>query len=173
MALQHVDGVMACSFALVSQIENRRNLAEGQTRRLGVSDEAKTINRHRTVRPITVLGSIGLGQDPGILVEPDGLGGNPHRVSKLSNSHHQSIALDLPVDWKVYNGAMQTVSLQVPEVHCDHCKMSIEGAVAQLPGVERVDVAIEDATVSIDFGDPADLEAIKQTIEDQGYAVFG
>lgn len=68
---------------------------------------------------------------------------------------------------------MSQISLQVPEVHCDHCKASIEGAVAQLPGVEKVDVTIADATVTIDHDESASIDAIKRAIEEQGYAVFG
>jgi copper chaperone len=69
---------------------------------------------------------------------------------------------------------MTQVSLQVPEVHCDHCKASIEGAVSQLPGIETVDVAISEASVSVEYDeDTIDLEQIKSTIEEQGYAVFG
>lgn len=64
--------------------------------------------------------------------------------------------------------------LQAPEIHCDHCKMSIEGAVGALDGVETVDVAIADATVRVTFDDDrVDLGSIKKTIEEQGYAVFG
>lgn len=69
---------------------------------------------------------------------------------------------------------MTQVSLQVPEVHCDHCKTSIEGAVSQLPGIETVDVAISDASVSVEYDeDTIDLDRIRSTIEEQGYAVFG
>lgn len=69
---------------------------------------------------------------------------------------------------------MQQVTLQAPEIHCDHCKMSIEGAVGALPGVSSVEVAIADATVEVTYDDSAtDLDAIKHTIEEQGYAVFG
>ena len=69
---------------------------------------------------------------------------------------------------------MTQISLQVPEVHCDHCKTSIEGAVSQLAGIETVDVAISEASVSVEYDeDTIDLERIKSTIEEQGYAVFG
>lgn len=52
--------------------------------------------------------------------------------------------------------------------------MSIEGAVGALDGVETVDVAIADATVRVTFDDDrVDLDSIKKTIEEQGYAVFG
>ena len=69
---------------------------------------------------------------------------------------------------------MQQVLLQAPEIHCDHCKMSIEGAVGSLDGVSSVEVAIADATVDVTFDETAtDLDSIKKTIEEQGYAVFG
>jgi copper chaperone len=69
---------------------------------------------------------------------------------------------------------MSEVLLQAPEIHCDHCKTSIEGAVSGLDGVESVDVAIPDATVRVSFDDDrVDLGSIKKTIEEQGYAVFG
>jgi copper chaperone len=69
---------------------------------------------------------------------------------------------------------MSEVLLQAPEIHCDHCKTSIEGAVSALDGVESVDVAIPDATVRVTFDDDrVDLGSIKKTIQEQGYAVFG
>jgi copper chaperone len=69
---------------------------------------------------------------------------------------------------------MHEVTLQAPEIHCDHCKMSIEGAVGALEGVESVDVAIADATVRVSYDDTRiELGSIKEAIEEQGYAVFG
>jgi copper chaperone len=65
-------------------------------------------------------------------------------------------------------------TLQVPEVHCDHCKTSLEGAVGDLAGVSRVEVSVPDATIDVSFDESSvDLDAIKKTIEEQGYAVFG
>jgi copper chaperone len=69
---------------------------------------------------------------------------------------------------------MNQIQLQVPEVHCDHCKNSLEGAVGAMTGVETVAVTISDATIDVAFDDSAvELAAIKNTIEEQGYAVFG
>ena len=69
---------------------------------------------------------------------------------------------------------MNQIQLQVPEVHCDHCKNSLEGAVGAMTGVETVAVTISDATIDVAFDDNAVvLAAIKNTIEEQGYAVFG
>jgi copper chaperone len=69
---------------------------------------------------------------------------------------------------------MTQILLQAPEIHCDHCKVSIEGAVGSLEGVESVDVAIADATVRVDFDETRlEVSSIKKAIEEQGYAVFG
>ncbi|HEX6301677.1 MAG TPA: copper ion binding protein [Acidimicrobiia bacterium] len=67
-----------------------------------------------------------------------------------------------------------STTLQVPEVHCDHCKTSLEGAVGDLSGVDRVEVSVPDATLDVSFDEASvDLDTIKKTIEEQGYAVFG
>lgn len=69
---------------------------------------------------------------------------------------------------------MEQVTLQAPEIHCGHCKTSIEEAVGRLEGVRSVEVAIADATVSVAYDEAVlDLGTIKRTIEEQGYAVFG
>jgi len=62
-------------------------------------------------------------------------------------------------------------TLSVPEIHCGHCKSSIEGAVSAVPGVTRAEVDVEARTVAVAFDAPADLGAIVAAIEDQGYSV--
>jgi copper chaperone len=65
-------------------------------------------------------------------------------------------------------------TLQVPEVHCDHCKTSLEGAVGGLGGVSMVEVSVPDATLEVAFDEnEVTIDRIKETIEEQGYAVFG
>jgi copper chaperone len=69
---------------------------------------------------------------------------------------------------------MTNTTLQVPEVHCENCKTSLEGAVGDLSGVDRVEVSVPDATVDVSFDEASvDLDTIKKTIEEQGYVVFG
>lgn len=67
---------------------------------------------------------------------------------------------------------MTDISLNVPEVHCGHCKDSIEGAVGVLTGVDSVDVGIETRVVNVSYdGNDATYAAVVQAIEEQGYAV--
>lgn len=67
---------------------------------------------------------------------------------------------------------MTTTTLTVPDISCGHCKMSIEGAVADLRGVSTVEVAVEDRTVDLTFDDATvTLDQIIDAIEDQGYEV--
>ncbi|HKZ26041.1 MAG TPA: copper ion binding protein [Acidimicrobiia bacterium] len=67
---------------------------------------------------------------------------------------------------------MINLTLSVPEVHCDHCVMSIESAVGALPGVDTVAVHLDPKTVDVAFDDQAvSLDAIIETISEQGYEV--
>ena len=66
---------------------------------------------------------------------------------------------------------METVTLSVPEIHCGHCKASIESAVRPLPGVATATVDIEGRTVEVSYDEPASVEAIKAAIVDVGYEV--
>lgn len=66
---------------------------------------------------------------------------------------------------------MNSVKLSVPDISCDHCKTSIEGAVSVLNGVARVEVSVPDKTVEVEFDEGVDQDTITATIEDQGYTV--
>lgn len=66
---------------------------------------------------------------------------------------------------------MTELTLNVPDIHCDHCKHSIESAVSGLDGVNKVEVHLETRTVEVAFADPADQAAISGAIEDVGYVV--
>ena len=69
---------------------------------------------------------------------------------------------------------MTTMTISVPEIHCDHCKHSIEGALIPLPGVTsaRVDIPARTVTVEVDET-VTDREQLVAAIEDQGYEVPG
>lgn len=67
---------------------------------------------------------------------------------------------------------MSKQNISVPDISCNHCKMSIEGAVGALDGVDKVEVHIDPRTVDVEFDDAAvSLDAILAAIEEQGYEV--
>ena len=69
---------------------------------------------------------------------------------------------------------MTNQTLSVPEIHCGHCKESIEGAVGALPGVENATVDIDASTVEFDFdGADGTLTAIVNASDEVGYEVPG
>jgi copper chaperone len=69
---------------------------------------------------------------------------------------------------------MTTETIAVPEMHCDHCRASIEGALAPLEGVEHASVDIAARQVTVDYDDAViDRAALVSAIEDQGYEVPG
>jgi copper chaperone CopZ len=64
---------------------------------------------------------------------------------------------------------MSTSSYHVPEISCGHCKRAIEGEVAKVAGVTRVDVDIDTKIVRVE-GDAGD-GAIRAAIDEAGYEV--
>jgi copper chaperone len=67
---------------------------------------------------------------------------------------------------------MPTVTISVPRIHCDHCKRSIEGALAPLPGVSTARVDIDTRTVTVEVDETrVDRAQLAAAIEEQGYEV--
>jgi copper chaperone len=57
----------------------------------------------------------------------------------------------------------------VPGISCDHCKHAIEGEVASVSGVARVQVDVAGRTVVVDGDAPVD--AVRAAIDAAGYEV--
>ncbi len=67
---------------------------------------------------------------------------------------------------------MTSLTLNVPDISCGHCKTSIEGAVSALSGIETVEVTIDARTVDIAFDDAVvTRDTIVDAIQDVGYEV--
>jgi copper chaperone len=67
---------------------------------------------------------------------------------------------------------MVTETIAVPEIHCDHCKVSIEGALEPLAGVERATVDVPARAVTVTYDEASvDRDRLVQAIEQQGYEV--
>ena len=65
---------------------------------------------------------------------------------------------------------MTTTTLNVQGMSCGHCVNSVEGAVKKLGAEAKVDLATNSVTVDFDET-KISLDAIKETIEEQGYDV--
>jgi copper chaperone len=66
----------------------------------------------------------------------------------------------------------QDTTLSVPEISCEHCVKTINGALGQLSGVESVSTDIPSKTVYLRY-DPAQvsMDTIEATLDDAGYTV--
>ena len=67
---------------------------------------------------------------------------------------------------------MEKVTLNVEGMSCGHCVKAVEGSVGKLTGISNVKVHLENGTVDIEYNnEEVSLDAIKETIDDQGYDV--
>jgi len=67
---------------------------------------------------------------------------------------------------------MTTRTITVPEIHCEHCKTSIEGALNPIQGVRAASIDIAVRAVTVDYDpDAVTPEALIEAIEEQGYDV--
>ena len=67
---------------------------------------------------------------------------------------------------------MTTETISVPEIHCDHCKRSIEGALRPIGGVSAAAVDVEARTVTVSYDETSvDRTELVGAIEAQGYEV--
>jgi copper chaperone len=67
---------------------------------------------------------------------------------------------------------MVTETIAVPEIHCDHCKVSIEGALEPIAGVQRATVDIPARAVTVTYDEASvGRDRLVEAIEQQGYEV--
>lgn len=67
---------------------------------------------------------------------------------------------------------METTTLTVNGMSCGHCVKAVEGSVGELDGVKNVKVHLSDSKVDVEYdASVVSLDAIKETIDDQGYDV--
>jgi copper chaperone CopZ len=65
---------------------------------------------------------------------------------------------------------METLTLDVPTVHCRSCKLTIEETLEELDGVVRSDLDTKQVTVAYD-PDTVDITSISASIGEAGYTV--
>ena len=66
---------------------------------------------------------------------------------------------------------MTETTLSVPDIHCNHCKMSLEGALGKIAVVKQATVDVPSATIAVKFDSPATMEELVAAVEGQGYEV--
>lgn len=67
---------------------------------------------------------------------------------------------------------METVTLKVEGMSCNHCVNAIESNVGKLQGVSNVKVSLDNGSVEVSFdSSKVSKEAMIDVIEDQGYDV--
>jgi copper chaperone len=66
----------------------------------------------------------------------------------------------------------QETVLSVPDISCEHCVTTINGALGALPGVETVSTDIPTRSVQLRY-DPTQvsMETIEATLDDAGYTI--
>jgi copper chaperone len=64
---------------------------------------------------------------------------------------------------------MQTVTLKVPNISCDHCVHTIKTEVAELEGIKRVDANPNTKVVTVDYDPPATQEKIEALLAEIDY----
>ena len=67
---------------------------------------------------------------------------------------------------------METTTINVPDITCEHCLATIKRALTALPGVQWMSGDAETKTVAFKY-DPqrTSLEAIERTLADEDYPV--
>jgi copper ion binding protein len=65
--------------------------------------------------------------------------------------------------------SVTTERFEVPGVSCQHCVNAITKEVSALPGVQRVQVALDEKTVTVEHGEQVNTEQIVAAINEAGY----
>jgi copper chaperone len=66
----------------------------------------------------------------------------------------------------------QETVLSVPDISCEHCVKTINGALGAVPGVESVSTDIPTKSVQLRYSpSQVSMEQIEATLDDAGYTV--
>ncbi len=67
---------------------------------------------------------------------------------------------------------IQEITLSVPDVSCEHCVKTVNGALGSLPGVEAVSTDIPTKSVSLRYNpNLLSMKQIETTLDDAGYTI--
>lgn len=64
---------------------------------------------------------------------------------------------------------MKTVKLSVEGMHCEGCVSRVKSALGEVPGVEDVDVSLDQGAADVRAEDSADEDALVHAVGEAGY----
>ena len=68
---------------------------------------------------------------------------------------------------------METIKLDIPNISCNHCIMTVKRESGFVDGVEFVSGDVDGRTATFQVADDAALAALKATLAEAGYPVEG
>ena len=68
---------------------------------------------------------------------------------------------------------MEKSTLNIPNISCGHCVMSIQNELGELNGVSRVSGDPESKTITVEWEAPASIEKIRETLTEINYPAKG
>ena len=66
---------------------------------------------------------------------------------------------------------MNTKTIVIEGMQCNHCKMMVEKVLEALDGVEKVEVNLENKTATLEISKEVENSKIKEVIEEAGFVV--
>jgi copper chaperone len=64
---------------------------------------------------------------------------------------------------------MKKQTFTIPNISCNHCVMTIKNQLSELEGVISVEGDAENKSIRVEWGDPATLEKIRNTLKQINY----
>ncbi|MFW6011972.1 MAG: heavy-metal-associated domain-containing protein [Desulfosalsimonas sp.] len=64
---------------------------------------------------------------------------------------------------------MQKKDLQVPNISCNHCVMTIKNELSEIEGVSSVEGEVEKKQVTVEYDTPASLDKILEKLKEINY----
>ncbi|MFW5874704.1 MAG: heavy-metal-associated domain-containing protein [bacterium] len=64
---------------------------------------------------------------------------------------------------------MEKKDLQVPNISCNHCVMTIKNELSEIEGVSSVQGEVEKKQVTVEYDNPASLDKILEKLKEINY----
>jgi copper chaperone len=64
---------------------------------------------------------------------------------------------------------MESNSVHIPSIHCNHCVVTIQRELGELEGVSKVAADLDSKSVTVEWSPPADWDAIVSLLTEINY----